>query len=70
MTYTDTKTKVELIKELRPLGLLTTNQALELLNLPPVENGNDRVQTLNVCNTEIVNKYQLNKIKGGKTDDE
>ena len=70
LTYTDTKTKVELIKELRPLGLLTTNQALELLNLPPVENGNDRVQTLNVCNTEIVNKYQLNKIKGGKSDDE
>jgi hypothetical protein len=34
-----------------------------LLNLPPIENGDDRVQTLNVANTSIVNDYQLGKLK-------
>lgn len=62
LTYSDTKTKIELIRQLRPLGILTTNQALEIMNLPPVENGDDRVQTLNVVNTDIVNDYQLDKL--------
>ena len=61
--YSEMKTKINLIRELRPLGLLTTNQCLELLNLPPIENGDDRVQTLNVANTNIVNDYQLGKLK-------
>lgn len=46
LMYSEMKTKINLIRELRPLGLLTTNQCLELLNLPPIENGDDRVQTL------------------------
>ena len=60
--YSETKTKIALIRELRPLGLLTTNQCLELLNLPPIEDGDDRVQTLNVANTAIVNEYQMGKL--------
>lgn len=63
LMYSEMKTKINLIRELRPLGLLTTNQCLELLNLPPIENGDDRVQTLNVANTNIVNDYQLGKLK-------
>jgi HK97 family phage portal protein len=63
LMYSEMKTKINLIRELRPLGLLTTNQCLELLNLPPIENGDDRVQTLNVANTAIVNDYQLGKLK-------
>lgn len=71
LTYADTKTKVELIKELRPLGLLTTNQALEILNLQQVENGDDRVLSLNYADTNIIKQYQLSKTKtGGETDDE
>ncbi len=74
LTYADTKTKVELIKELRPLGLLTTNQALEILNLQQVENGDDRVLSLNYADTNIINQYQLSKKtvnkNGGKSDDE
>ena len=63
LMYSETKTKINLIRELRPLGLLTTNQCLELLNLPPIEDGEDRVQTLNVANTAIVDQYQLGKLK-------
>ena len=60
-------TKVNMIKELMPLGLFTVNQALEILNLPSVENGDRRLQTLNVANTEIVDEYQMNK-KGVKNE--
>ena len=48
LQYSSNKTKVELIKELMPLGLLTVNQALEILNMPGVEGGDRRIQTLNV----------------------
>ena len=63
LMYSEMKTKINLIRELRPLGLLTTNQCLELLNLPPIEDGDDRVQTLNVANTAIVDQYQMGKLK-------
>ena len=53
------KTKVELIKELVPLGLLTVNQALEVLNLPSVPDGDRRLQTLNVVDAAMANDYQL-----------
>lgn len=68
LTYASTATKVELIRQLRPLGILTTNQALEILNLPPVEDGNDRVQTLNVANVNLVDRYQQQK-RGRKRKD-
>lgn len=63
LMYSEMKTKINLIRELRPLGLLTTNQCLELLNLPPIENGDDRVQTLNVANTAIVDQYQMGRLR-------
>ena len=61
LSYADTKSKVEMIKELRPLGILTTNDCLEIMNLPRIEGGDDRVQTLNVANTELVDQYQQGK---------
>ena len=44
-----------------PLGLLTINQALEILNMPGVEDGNRRIQTLNVVDASKANEYQLGK---------
>ena len=61
LQFASNTTKVKMIKELMPLGLFTVNQALEILNLPSVENGDRRLQTLNVANTEIVDEYQMNK---------
>lgn len=63
LAYADTKTKVELIRQLRPLGILTVNQSLEIMNLPPVADGDTRIQTLNAVNTDIVDDYQM---KGGE----
>jgi len=69
LQFTSNKTKVSLIKELMPYGLLTINQALEILNLPGVEDGDRRLQTLNVVSTDIVDKYQLgDKQKAGVDD--
>ena len=61
LQFTSNATKVNLIKELMPYGLLTINQALEILNLPEVENGDKRLQTLNVVNASLVDQYQLKK---------
>ena len=65
LQFASNATKVQLIKELMPLGLLTVNQALEILNLPSVEDGDKRLQTLNVVDASKANKYQL-----GGNDDE
>ena len=61
LQFASNETKVKMLKELVPLGLFTVNQALEILNLPSVEDGDRRVQTLNVANTKIVDEYQMNK---------
>ncbi|APM37302.1 phage portal protein [Clostridium kluyveri] len=66
LQFTSNTTKITALKELMPLGLLTINQALEILNLPGIEDGDRRLQTLNVADTNIVNKYQM----GGKNPDE
>lgn len=64
LQFTSNKTKVNLIAQLMPMGLLTTNQALEILNLPSVTDGNKRLQALNMINVDLAEKYQakgLNK---------
>lgn len=59
LQFSANKTKIELIKELMPLGLLSINQALEVLNLAPVEDGERRLQTLNVVDFDTATEYQL-----------
>ena len=54
-----------MIKELVPYGLLTVNEAREILNLAPVEDGEKRLQTLNVVDASKANKYQLNENEEG-----
>ena len=61
LQFASNATKTNMLKELMPLGLFTVNQALEILNLPSAEDGDRRVQTLNVANTKIVDEYQMNK---------
>ena len=39
LQFASNETKVKMLKELVPLGLFTVNQALEILNLPSVEDG-------------------------------
>ena len=41
------------------IQITTVNQALEILNLPSVPDGDKRLQTLNVVDAAKANKYQL-----------
>jgi len=59
LQFTSNKTKVELIKQLVPLGLLTINQSLEILNLPGVTDGEKRIISLNFVNAAKADDYQL-----------
>lgn len=70
LQYSNNETKIKLVSELLPSGLLTINQALNVLGLPKLddEQGNKRLQTLNYIDADIAEQYQLNK-KGGKTDE-
>lgn len=71
LQFTSNKTKVSLIKELMPFGLLTVNQALEILNLPSVTDGDKRLQSLNYIDQQAATSYQLGKAgssNGGNID--
>lgn len=61
LQFTSNATKVNLIKELMPYGLLTVNQALEILNLPGVPDGDKRLQSLNYIDQSAATAYQLSK---------
>lgn len=65
LQFASNESKTNIIKELVPYGILTINQALEILNMPPVADGNKRLQTLNVVNSELADEYQ----KGDKSDE-
>lgn len=65
LQFTSNKTKVSLIKELMPYGLLTVNQALEILNLPAVADGDKRLQSLNYIDAATATQYQLTKAGTG-----
>lgn len=63
LQFTSNSTKVNLIAQLMPMGLLTINQALEILNLPGVVDGDRRLQALNMIDADQANKYQIGEDK-------
>lgn len=72
LQYVSAKTKIQLIKELSPLGLLSVNEGREIFNLGPVENGDKRYVSLNYVDSDKQNKYQLgedDEPKGGEDDE-
>jgi HK97 family phage portal protein len=71
LQYASTKTKISLLRELMPLGILNKNEGREVFNMGPIEGGEEYIQTLNVVNANKADQYQLGKgaPKGGETDD-
>ena len=70
LQFSSNATKVSLIKELMPYGLLTVNECREILNLgaiPDADGGNKRFQTLNVVDADKANTYQVGQ-DGGSGD--
>ena len=62
LQFTSNSTKVNLIAQLMPMGLLTVNQALEILNLPAVTDGDRRLQALNMISADHATEYQLKQL--------
>ena len=67
LQFTSNKTKVQLIAQLAPYGLLTINQALDILNLPSVPDGEKRLQALNMIDQKLASEYQVGKKTGDDT---
>lgn len=65
MQFASNKSKAEMVNNLLPYSVLTINEARDLLNLPPLADGDKRIQTLNVVNAKQADTYQ-----GGKKNDE
>lgn len=63
LQYADLANKISLIKEGGSLGLLTKDEAREIIDLPPLggEEGSKIIQSLNNIDSSIANNYQ-----GGK----
>lgn len=59
LQYASNTTKVNMIRDIAPLGILSKNEAREIFNLSPIENGEEFIQTLNVVNAAKADQYQL-----------
>jgi HK97 family phage portal protein len=59
LEFSSAATKIKLLHEAAPLGLLTINEARTLLALPPVPDGDTRLQSLNYVNAQKADTYQL-----------
>lgn len=59
LAYVSTKTKIDLINTLMPLGLMSLNEARELFNMSAVEDGDKRLVSLNYVDSTKQNQYQI-----------
>jgi HK97 family phage portal protein len=60
LQYASTSTKVTVVKELSPMGVLTKDDIREIFNMAPLPNGegNKILQSLNWINAEKADEYQ------------
>jgi HK97 family phage portal protein len=67
LQYASNKTKVSVVTLLANMGAITLDQTLEIFNMPTIggEEGNKRVQTLNMINSQLADKYQGGAAGGG-----
>ena len=58
LDFSSARTRISLLRSLLPFGVISVNEARQLLALPEVPDGDKRLQSLNFANTQIVDKYQ------------
>lgn len=60
--------KVQLVRETKEIGMMTTNEQREVFGLPPVEGGDERLVSLNYIQQSDMSKYQTGAegSKGGE----
>jgi hypothetical protein len=63
LQYASNDTKVKIIETLVDRGMMSINQGLEVFNLPPIEDGEKRIMSLNFIDASAATEYQLGKVK-------
>jgi len=66
LEFSSAKTRIELLRQLLPYGLLTINESRRILSLPEVPDGDKRLQSLNYVNAAKIEEYQ--EIEGDEND--
>lgn len=61
LQFANNQTKINILKELLPMGLFTLDDGREILSLPPIggEEGKKRLQSLNYVDQKKANQYQV-----------
>lgn len=59
LEFSSAQTRISLLRELLPFGVISINEARRLLALPDVEDGDKRLQSLNYVEADKANQYQL-----------
>ena len=59
LEFSSAATKIKLLHEAAPLGVLSVNECRRLLALPPIDGGEKTLQSLNYVNSAQADKYQL-----------
>jgi HK97 family phage portal protein len=68
LQYASNQTKVLLVQTLMDRGLMSMNEAREIFNLAPIEDGDKRIISLNFVDASIANQYQMGGATDGATD--
>lgn len=61
LIFLNTEQKLSFATLMADRGALTNNQLLGIFGIPPYEDGDVRYMSLNYCDVNIANQYQLNK---------
>lgn len=61
LEFSSAQTRISLLRELLPFGVISINEARDLLALPEVPDGDKRLQSLNYVAADKADQYQLDK---------
>ena len=61
LEFSSAKTRISLLRELLPFGIISINEARKLLALPEVADGDRRLQSLNYVAADKADAYQLDE---------
>ena len=69
LEFSSASTRISLLRELLPFGVISINEARNLLALPSVEDGDRRLQSLNYVTADKADKYQLEESEGNENEE-
>ena len=64
LEFASARTRISLLRQLLPFGVVSINEARNLLSLPEVPDGDRRLQSLNYVSADKANQYQLDEQEG------